>query len=420
MKLSYLDQTGHLTPEKLEQTITKYAPLLEKMKGQQGLDPMGTGWMKIDRWAGEEELSRLEEIAREIRETSDAFVVIGVGGSNNAARSMVKALQKPGTPEIVWAGNTLSAPATSRMLASLSGKDFSVDCIAKNFETLEPGAAFRLLRRALRERYGDGYSKRVIATGTIGSPLETLCREQGYTFLPFPTDIGGRYTALSSVGLLPAAVAGLDIRRVVEGAKKAREAVYSLPPRENPALQYAAMRNLLYGEGYRVEMLASFEPALQCFSKWWVQLFAESEGKEGKGLFPAAAGYSEELHAVGQFVQEGSPILFETFLSVEETDTRLPLTPDGVEDGFGYLDGKDFGALNDAAFQATRTAHSARLPVLTLEIPRLEEESFGEMFTFFQYACVLSSGMLGVNPFDQPGVEAYKGWMFKALGKNAT
>ena len=362
-------------------------------------------------------MSRLESIAGEIRQKADAFVVIGVGGSNNAARSMVEALKGPGNPEIIWAGNTLSAPAMNRMLRSLEGKDFYIDCIAKNFETLEPGAAFRVLRRALREKYGADYPARVIATGTIGSPLEALCQKEGFTFLPFPTDIGGRYTALSNVGLLPAAVAGLDIRKVTGGARKMREAVYSLPPGENPALLYAAARHLLYEAGYRVEMLASFEPALGWFYKWWIQLFAESEGKEGKGLFPVASEYSEELHSVGQFVQEGSPILFETFLEVGETGEKLSLAPDGVSDGFDYLDGKDYGDLNAAAAEATRTAHSRRLPVLTLSVPRIDEETFGELFAFFQYACVLSSGMLGVNPFDQPGVEAYKRWMFKALGK---
>lgn len=417
LKLTFADQTGRLTDEKLRAEAEKYAPLLAGMKEKMGLDPMSTGWMELEKWAGEDTLSRLESIAGEIRQKADAFVVIGVGGSNNAARSMVEALKRPGNPETIWAGNTLSAPAMNRMLRSLEGKDFYIDCIAKNFETLEPGAAFRVLRRALREKYGADYPARVIATGTIGSPLEALCQKEGFTFLPFPTDIGGRYTALSNVGLLPAAVAGLDIRKVTGGARKMREAVYSLPPGENPALLYAAARHLLYEAGYRVEMLASFEPALGWFYKWWIQLFAESEGKEGKGLFPVASAYSEELHSVGQFVQEGSPILFETFLEVGETGEKLSLAPDGVSDGFDYLDGKDYGDLNAAAAEATRTAHSRRLPVLTLSVPRIDEETFGELFAFFQYACVLSSGMLGVNPFDQPGVEAYKRWMFKALGK---
>lgn len=417
LKLTFADQIGRLTEEKLQAETGKYVPLLAGMKEKIGLDPMSTGWMEIEKWAGEDTLSKLESIAGEIREKADAFVVIGVGGSNNAARSMVEALKKPGSPEIVWAGNTLSAPAMNRILRSLAGKDFFIDCIAKNFETLEPGAAFRVLRRVLREKYGADYSTRVIATGTIGSPLEQLCQKEGFTFLPFPTDIGGRYTALSNVGLLPAAVAGLDIRKVAEGARKMREAVYSLPPSKNPALRYAAARHLLYETGYRVEMLASFEPALKWFFKWWIQLFAESEGKEGKGLFPVAAEYSEELHSVGQFVQEGTPILFETFLEVQETGEKLSLAPDGVSDGFAYLDDKDYGDLNAAAEEATRAAHSRRLPVLTLSLPRIDEETFGELFTFFQYACVLSSGMLGVNPFDQPGVEAYKRWMFKALGK---
>ncbi len=417
LQFSFSDKTGRLTESALRAEAAKYAPLLEAVKAQSGLDPMSTGWMEIGRWAGEDTLSNLEALARKIQGDSDAFAVIGVGGSNNAARSMVEALKKEGFPEIVWTGNTLSAHAMEKTLAALRTKDFSIDCIAKNFETLEPGAAFRVLRRLMREKYGETFASRVIATGTIGSSLEALCRKEGYTFLPFPTDIGGRYTALSNVGLLPAAVAGLDIRKVVKGARKMREALYTLPPEENPALLYAAARHLLYSMGYRVEMLCSFEPQLQWFFKWWVQLFAESEGKKDTGLFPAASLYSEELHAVGQFVQEGSPILFETLLDVQDPDGSVPLTPDGAEDGFSYLDGKDYRDLNRAAFAATRTAHSGRLPVVTFTIPRIGEEAFGELFTFFQYACVLSSGMLGVDPFDQPGVEAYKGWMFKALGK---
>lgn len=418
LKLVFLDKTGHLSEERISAAMAEYAPVLERVKAGEGLDPDSTGWMDIGKWAGEDTLSRLEQIAAEVRGKADAFVVIGVGGSNNAARSVVEALKTESGTEIIWAGNTLSPSALNRMLSHLDGKDFYIDCIAKNFETLEPGASFRVLRQLLTSRYGkEEAARRIIATGTFGSSLEKLCSDNGYTFIPFPTDIGGRYTAMSNVGLLPMAVAGLDIRTLVDGAKRMREELYQASAGENIALRYAVIRNLLYQDGYALEMLSSFEPQLKWFYKWWIQLFAESEGKDGKGLFPVASEYSEELHSVGQFVQEGSPILFETFLDVTEQQESLILQPDDVTDYFDYLNGKDFWEVNKASFHATRTAHADKLPCLTLSIPRIDMESFGALFYFYQFMCTLSGKILGVNPFDQPGVEAYKNWMFKALGK---
>ena len=418
LTLEYMDKTGHLTEERIASAIKEYAPVLERVKAGEGLDPDATGWLDIDKWAGEETLARLEEIAADVRRKSDAFVVIGVGGSNNAARSVVEALKTKDGTEIIWAGNTLSPAAMNRMLAQLDGKDFCIDCIAKNFETLEPGASFRVLRQLLVSRYGkEEARKRIIATGTIGSSLEKLCHDHGFTFIPFPTDIGGRYTAMSNVGLLPMAVAGLDIRALVKGAKEMRKELYETSAEENTALRYAAIRNLLYGDGYALEMLSSFEPQLKWFYKWWIQLFAESEGKDGKGLFPVASEYSEELHSVGQFVQDGSPLMFETFLDVTELQESLLLRPDDVTDYFDYLNGKDFHEVNKASFLATRTAHADKLPCLTLSVPRIDMETFGELFYFYQFMCTVSGCILGINPFNQPGVEAYKGWMFRALGK---
>lgn len=418
LSLSYIDHTGKLSDDRIAAAVSEYAPVLESVKAKESLDPNSTGWMEIEKWAGEDTLAKIEAIAKDVRAKSDAFVVIGVGGSNNAARSVVEALKTPDGTEIIWAGNTLSASAMNKMLAMLDGKDFCIDCIAKNFETLEPGASFRVLRQLLVKRYGkEEAAKRIIATGTFGSSLEKLCAVNGFTFIPFPTDIGGRYTAMSNVGLLPMAVAGLDVRAVVSGAKKMREELYTSSPEENLALRYAAIRNLLYGDGYALEMLSSFEPQLRWFYKWWIQLFAESEGKDGKGLFPVASEYSEELHSVGQFVQDGSPILFETFIDVAQQQSSLILEADDVVDYFDYLNGKDFFDVNKASFTATRTAHAEKLPCLTLTIDAIDEENFGALFYFYQFMCVVSGRILGIDPFDQPGVEAYKGWMFKALGK---
>lgn len=375
------------------------------------------GWLDTDEWAGEKHLARIEKLAAEIREHADAFVLIGVGGSNNAARSVIKALQKEGTPEIIYAGNTLSPHALKKMLKQLVGKSVYIDCIAKNFETLEPGSSFRILRKWLCERHGDKAAKRIIATGTAGSSLERLCIDNGYTFLEFPDNIGGRYTAMSNVGLLPMAVAGIDIRELVKGARDMQIELHTKAGAENIAYRYACLRNLFYQRGYRVEMLSCFEPQFRYFYKWWIQLFAESEGKDNKGIFPVAGEFSEELHSVGQFIQDGSPILFETFMEVMEQRDSLIVEPDPLQDDFDYLDGKDFWDINQAAFKATVAAHSEKLPCMTLEIGALDAYHFGQLFYFFQFACYLSCRIMGVNAFDQPGVEAYKKWMFEALGK---
>lgn len=409
---------------KEEKYKKEYNKLIDGSKGILGTAQKGEaeyadsqGWLDTEEWAGEEKVKKLEKLAAKIRQNADVFVLIGVGGSNNAARAVIKALQKAGTPDIVYAGNTLSPHALNKMLKKLAGKSIYVNCIAKNFETLEPGASFRILRKYLQERYGSKASERIIATGTAGSSLERLCTAEGYTFLEFPDNIGGRYTAISNVGLLPMAVAGIDIRELVQGAGDMQKELRVKKAEENAAFQYACLRNLLYRNGYKVEMLSSFEPQFRYFYKWWIQLFAESEGKDDKGIFPVAGEYSEELHSVGQFLQEGSPFIFETFLDVQEYQDSLVIEADGIQDYFDYLDGKDFWDVNKEAYRATVSAHSRRMPCSTLEIGALDAYHFGQLFYFFQFACYLSCKLMGVNAFNQPGVEAYKKEMFKALGK---
>jgi len=305
----------------------------------------------------------------------------------------------------------------NKMLERCKGKSVYIDCIAKNFETLEPGISFRVLRKFLYEQYGEKANERIIATGTYGSSLEKLCEVSGFTFVPFPTNIGGRYTAMSYVGLLPMAVAGIDIRALCKGAKEMKDRLFTEAPHENMAFRYAAARNILLQKGYKIEMLASFEPQFRWFYKWWIQLFAESEGKCGTGLFPVSAEYSEELHAVGQYVQDGDHMLFETFFDVEEQQQSLVIEKDHVVDYFDYLNGKDFWEINKVAYGATLKAHTQTLPCLEFKLSRIDAEEFGKIFYFFQFACYLSGKILGINPFDQPGVEAYKGWMFRDLGK---
>lgn len=382
--------------------------------------PESADWLEVDTCAGEDTLARVKEKAKEIREQADVFVLIGVGGSNNAARAVIEGIapkRRGEDPEVIYAGNTLHPGQVRAVLEKIKGRRVYIECIAKNFETLEPGATFRVLRQEMVRRYGAQAHRHILACGTEGSLFADLCRQEGYDFFSFPKGVGGRYTALTTVGLLPMAVAGIDIDALVCGARRMQQRLFAENGKENAAYRYACFRNLCYKEGYRIEMLSSFEPGLRFFYKWWTQLFAESEGKEDKGIFPVTGEFSEELHSVGQFLQEGTPILFETFLEMEEAEGGVEILPDALGDQFAYLDGKDFREINRAAFAATLRAHAKRMPVAVLKLPKLDAEGFGELFYFFAFACVLSCKMMGVNPFDQPGVEAYKERMFAALGK---
>ncbi len=406
--------------EKYHQMLTDNLPVLEGIGSEADFEKYGDslGWFNIDTWANEAELSAIEELAAKVRRDADVFVLIGVGGSNNAARSVIEAFPECDGPEIVYAGNSLSPWAFEQVMNKIRGKSVYIDCIAKNFQTLEPGSAFRVLREYLYETYGDKANERIIATGSRNSLLEAICREHGYSFVEFPQTVGGRYTAVTAVGLLPMAVAGIDIRALVKGAADMAAELKGCRDITQSAYRYAVARNLYYNEGYRMEMLASFEPQLHWFYKWWIQLFAESEGKDDQGLYPISGEYSEELHSVGQFLQDGSPVIFETFLHVKDPQVSMIVHPDGrVKDDFDYLNGKDFREINEAAYGATLRAHSEKMPCMVLEVEKLTPYSFGEIFYFFMYTCYVSAGILGVNPFDQEGVEAYKQRMFKALGK---
>lgn len=409
-----LEQLVHA--KDLEQAIAQNVPLLDAVKQGESCFSQSLGWHDLNAWASDDHICQFLAAAEKIRQEAEVLVLIGVGGSNNAARAVIEALRLSG-PEVIYAGTSTSAHTICQALGKCDGKSVYVLNIAKNFETLEPGAAFRVFRDYLQRRYGPGYGQRILALGTPGSSLENLCRENGFGFLPFATDIGGRFTALSSVGLIPMAAAGIDIREVLQGAADMRQQLLATAGKENPALCYASARNLLYDRGYRIEMLASFQPQLRWFYKWWIQLFAESEGKEGKGIYPTAAEYSEDLHSVGQYVQDGSRILFETFLQVDSTKQSYILPSSDIPDGFDYLTGKDFTEVNRAACRATLDAHSCQIPCMEITLDALDAYHFGQLFYFFEFSCYLSGRILGINPFDQPGVEAYKQLMFSALGK---
>ena len=374
------------------------------------------GWLDCME-ATEGYVQAVKEKAAEWRSFADTLVVVGVGGSNQAARGVIDALGGDGL-EIVWAGNTLSAWELSRTLEKLEGKSVVMHVIAKNFETLEPGSHYRVIRNWMEKRYDEKeMARRVVLTGTEGSRLHEMAVERGHLFLPFPKPIGGRYTAFTVVGLLPIAAAGLDIDAYLRGGLDMQQLVNESD--DNPAFRYAAWRNLLYPQGFDTEMLVSFEPRFERLARWWRQLFGESEGKDGKGIFPAYSMYSEDLHSIGQYVQGGPRRLLETFVAVEDDGGCVPVPADRESrDGFDYLEGRDFTFINSAAEAATLQAHGeGGVPCAVFTVDRVDEYAFGQLYYAFMAACAVSGGLLGVNPFDQEGVEAYKRSMFAILGK---
>ena len=427
LKLNETYLGARVTSDEVARASAARADVLARCQAGEERHAGSLGWLHVDDWASDEKIAQVEALAARLRERADTFVLIGVGGSNNAARAALAALGArdgsiDGAHRVVYAGNTLSAFELRRVLEDLEGHEAVIDCVAKNFETLEPGSSFRLLRQWLVTRYGEkDAASRIVCCGTPGSHLEDLCREHGCAFTTFPEPVGGRYTALTEVHLLPLAFAGVDVRALVAGGR-AEETLLRDPvadPAGNAAWRYALARRLAWDAGVRVELLSFFEPRFRWFSKWYEQLFGESEGKDGLGLFPASAEYSEELHSLGQYVQDGTPQIMETFLDVIEPgpEDSLVLGGQDIDDRFGYLDGADFWNVNKASFAASRAAHAATLPCPTIELDRVDEEHLGRLFYFFMFSCYLSAELLGVNPFDQPGVEAYKQLMFKTLGK---
>ncbi|WP_332236871.1 glucose-6-phosphate isomerase [Sporolactobacillus sp. KGMB 08714] len=377
------------------------------------------GWFKIDKWASDQCISELNVLAEKVRNNADVLVLVGVGGSNQAARAVIEALSKKNAKcKIVYAGINLSANYYNKLLDDITDKEVYVDIIAKNFETLEPGIGFRIFKPFLQKKYGNSYSKHMIVTGTIGSPFEELAKAENYPFLIFPTDIGGRYSAFSDVGLFPMAVAGIDITELIKGAREIRNALQKNQTVSNPAYRYACFRNYLLQNDYKIEILAHFEPQLDLFGRWWTQLFAESEGKEDKGIYPVSLSYSEDLHSVGQYVQQGQKDLLETFLIVDNKSSSLTIQPSHVGDNFDYLNGKDLWDINKVSEYSTIEAHrQINVPVFEIHLSELSTKSYGELFYFFEFAVYISGTILDINPFDQPGVEAYKTLMFKGLGK---
>lgn len=387
------------------------------------------GWLDLPTFEETEEMRRIRMAGDRIRQSAEAFVVVGIGGSYLGPRAAIELLEgaqynlrrgSKGNPQIFFAGNSLSTRAWNELLELLEGKDFSVVFISKSGTTTEPAIATRALRWMLERKYGtDGAKSHIYAvTDPFKGALRRMAAEEGWETFAIPADVGGRYSVLSPVGLLPMAVAGIPICDVMLGAARARKE-YDLRSFENPIWLYAAVRNLLYRHGKAIELLSSFEPGFRLFGLWWQQLFGESEGKDGKGLFPAYAEFTADLHSLGQLIQQGQRNLFETMVRFTPPVERVAVGSDWKNlDGLNYLEGKDLDFVDEQAFRGTVAAHvDGGVPVITMDAGELDPGKLGELFYFFELACGLSAYLLGVNPFDQPGVEFYKRNMFQLLGK---
>jgi glucose-6-phosphate isomerase len=389
------------------------------------------GWIDLPVNYDKEEFARIGAAAKRIQSDSEALVVIGIGGSYLGARAAIEMLShsfynllpkdKRKTPEIYFVGNNISSTYVTHLLQLIEGKDFSVNVISKSGTTTEPAIAFRIFREVLENKYGkEAARKRIYATTDRDKgALKKLANEEGYESFVIPDDVGGRYSVLTAVGLLPIAAAGIDIEAMMQGAADARSEFSNPNLQENLSYQYAAVRNALYRKGKTVEILVNYEPALHFVSEWWKQLYGESEGKDNKGIYPASVDFTTDLHSMGQFIQEGSRILFETVILVDQAAEQIEIgtDPDNL-DGLNFLSGKTMDFVNKKAFEGTMLAHTdGGVPNLIVTIPNISPYTFGYLVYFFEKACGISGYLMGVNPFNQPGVEAYKRNMFALLGK---
>lgn len=381
------------------------------------------GWVDYPNQIKEEELNRIIEVSKKIRKESQVLVVIGIGGSYlgaKAALDMLSGYFRKEEIEIIFAGQTISSTYLSELLEYLKNKDFSINVISKSGTTTEPAIAFRLLKKLLIEKYKDKAASRIYATTDPNTgALRKQAIENGYITFDIPSDIGGRYSVLTAVGLLPLAVANIDIKAIIEGAKASREKYIKVGFDDNDALKYASVRNVLYKKKKYIELFVSYEPKHRFLSEWLKQLFGESEGKEGKGLFPASLIYSTDLHSVGQFVQDGTKILFETSIKILNSNNELTIEEEKNNgDNLNYLAGMTLDYINTQTYRAVTLAHKAgNVPNISLELLENDAYHFGYIVYFFMLSCAYSGYILGVNPFDQEGVEAYKTNMFKLLGK---
>lgn len=389
------------------------------------------GWIDLPVNYDKEEFARIQAAAEKIKNDSEVLVVIGIGGSYLGARAAIeflrhgfynsvdKSIRK--TPEIYYAGNSISSTYLAQLIETIGDRDFSVNVISKSGTTTEPAIAFRVFKKLLVEKYGkEEAAKRIYATtDKAKGALKNLATEEGYETFVVPDDVGGRFSVLTAVGLLPIAVSGADIAQLMEGAASMREYCLNTPFAENDAMIYAAIRNCLLAKGKEIEILANYEPALHYVAEWWKQLYGESEGKDNKGLFPAACDFTTDLHSMGQYIQEGRRIMFETVIELEKSTCEVIIEEEDVDlDGLNYLAGKSVDFVNKSAMKGVLLAHTdGNVPNLVIKLPEQTEFYLGQLFYFFEFSCGVDGYMLGINPFNQPGVESYKRNMFALLGK---
>ena len=389
------------------------------------------GWLNLPENYDRAEVIRIKKAAQKIQESSEILIVIGIGGSYLGARAVIESLtssfntlvskEKRKYPLVLYAGNNISPNYLNELVEAIEGKDFSINVISKSGTTTEPAIAFRLFREILENKYGvNGAKERIfVTTDQEKGALKKLSDEEGYESFVIPDNIGGRYSVLTPVGLLPIAVSGIDIDKLMKGAQIAREKYLDNNVRYNDCYRYAVARNILYNNKKKIEILVNYEPKMHYLTEWWKQLFGESEGKSHKGIFPAGVDFTTDLHSMGQYIQDGERTLFETVLSVKESQTDIDLKlEEGNIDGLNFLAGKTLDFVNKKAMEGTIQAHiTGGCPNIVIELDKLDEETIGHLIYFFEKACAMSGYILGVDPFNQPGVEEYKKNMFKLLGK---
>ena len=431
VRFDYSKAAGFISQEEIDNMEDAVMGAKKKLVEKNGAGNDYVGWVDLPVDYDKEEFARIKKAAAKIQSDSDVLLVVGIGGSYLGARAAIEFLSHSfynvlpkgarKTPEIYFVGNSISSKYIKDLKDVLEGKDFSVNIISKSGTTTEPAIAFRVFKEMLIEKYGkEEANKRIYATtDKARGALKSLANEEGYESFVVPDDVGGRFSVLTAVGLLPIAVSGADIDKLMEGAASGRKKALEAPYKENAALMYAAVRNILLRKGKHVEIVANYEPSLHYVSEWWKQLYGESEGKDQKGIFPAAVDLTTDLHSMGQFIQDGARIMFETVLNVEDSPAEIILGEEEVDtDGMNYLAGKTVDFVNKSAMNGTILAHTdGNVPNLMVNIPEQNEFYLGALFYFFEFACGVSGYILGVNPFNQPGVESYKKNMFALLGK---
>lgn len=424
--------TKYLAPFVQSHELAAVAPQVEAahrtLHEKTGLGNEFLGWLSLPKDYDKAEFARIQAAAKKIQKNSQVLVVIGIGGSYLGARAAIELLHSPqynqlpkATPEIYFAGSSISPQALGNIIKLCQGKDFSVNVISKSGTTTEPALAFRVFRKLLIEKYGkEGAKERIFCTtDKAKGTLKTLAGREGYETFVIPDDVGGRFSVLTAVGLLPIAVSGANIKALIKGAADAMEAYSVCDLEKNHCYRYAALRSILNRKGKAVELMVSYEPSFAMMAEWYKQLFGESEGKDGKGLYPSSVIFSTDLHSMGQFIQEGSPLLFETVVDFKKAPNDCFIEMDEENfDGLNFLANQNMSVVNRKAMEGTILAHTqGGVPNIVLELPENNEYELGQMIYFFEKACAISAYLLGVNPFNQPGVESYKKNMFALLGK---